>query len=184
MMFEVLECAWKELVDRMRQAKDLEQLIQAHQQYLRQIVRKALLGGSSTNLVSHLNKIFELILRFCYLQVQLYDGAMLEVSRRAEEQSREYKDAKAGKWGLTSSSMKDRKDREIPSFQEFSRKIMDIEVEYSRLLKSFLHSLRGLPTNDLRFLLFRLDFNEYYELKQIKNTTKVSSYKFKTAQNP
>lgn len=66
MMFEVLECAWKDLVDEISESKDLEELIRAHENYLEQIVDKALMGDQSVvdgkDLLSHLTNIFKVIL--------------------------------------------------------------------------------------------------------------------------
>jgi gamma-tubulin complex component 3 len=42
LMFEVMECAWQPLEERLANAADLDQLIDAHDEYLQQIVDKVL----------------------------------------------------------------------------------------------------------------------------------------------
>lgn len=43
MMFEVMECAWTDLASNIERASTLDELVSAHQQYLTEIVNKALM---------------------------------------------------------------------------------------------------------------------------------------------
>jgi gamma-tubulin complex component 3 len=63
-MFEVLEVSWSNFSNEMEVAKDLDDLLAAHDKYLHSIVEKSLLGERSQSLYKSLFALFDLILRF------------------------------------------------------------------------------------------------------------------------
>lgn len=63
-MFEVLEVSWSNFSDEMEVAKDLDDLLAAHEKYLHSIFEKSLLGERSQSLCKSLFVLFGLILRF------------------------------------------------------------------------------------------------------------------------
>lgn len=73
-MFEVLEVSWSEFSKELDVAKDLDDLLEAHEKYLHSIVEKALLGERSQNLNKTLFVLFDLILRFQSNADRLYEG--------------------------------------------------------------------------------------------------------------
>ncbi|KAH9321324.1 hypothetical protein KI387_015963, partial [Taxus chinensis] len=157
-MFEVLEYSWADFLDEMEQARDLDELIAAHEKYLNSIVEKSLLGERSQQLCKTLFALFDLILRFRSHADRLYESAR-EMQARGETLSR-YKPKKEpqklGSW--VGGGRK-------PSLQltgEFLRTMgeeMDaIAVEHSSLLEGFVAQLPLQQHVDLKFLSFRLDF--------------------------
>ena len=80
-MFEVLEVSWSNFSNEMEAAKDLDDLLVAHEKYLYSIVEKSLLGERSQSLYETLFVLFDLILRFRSLADRLYEG-MYEVQAR------------------------------------------------------------------------------------------------------
>lgn len=73
-MFEVLEVSWSKFCNEMEDAKDLDDLLAAHEKYLNSIVEKSLLGERSQTLYKNLFILFELILRFRSHADRLYEG--------------------------------------------------------------------------------------------------------------
>jgi gamma-tubulin complex component 3 len=63
-MFEVLEVSWSNFSNEMEVAKDLDDLLAAHDKYLHSIVEKSLLGERSQSLYKSLFVLFDLILHF------------------------------------------------------------------------------------------------------------------------
>uniref|UniRef100_A0A2P2JIW3 Gamma-tubulin complex component n=1 Tax=Rhizophora mucronata TaxID=61149 RepID=A0A2P2JIW3_RHIMU len=73
-MFEVLEVSWSDFSDEMDVARDLDDLLAAHEKYLHSIVEKSLLGERSQLLYKSLFVLFDLILRFRSHADRLYEG--------------------------------------------------------------------------------------------------------------
>jgi gamma-tubulin complex component 3 len=73
-MFEVLEVSWSNFSSEMEVAKDLDDLLAAHEKYLHSIVEKSLLGERSQTLCKSLFALFDLILRFRSHADRLYEG--------------------------------------------------------------------------------------------------------------
>ena len=71
LMFEVLEGSWNEMEKRLKGAKTLEEVIEAHDDYLNSILKLALLGDDpeSKLLYSQLGAILDQADRFCGVQV-------------------------------------------------------------------------------------------------------------------
>lgn len=73
-MFEVLEVSWSHFSNEMEAAKDLDDLLAAHEKYLHSIFEKSLLGERSQSLYKSLFVLFDLILRFRSHADRLYEG--------------------------------------------------------------------------------------------------------------
>ncbi|GJN33848.1 hypothetical protein PR202_gb22474 [Eleusine coracana subsp. coracana] len=63
-MFEVLEVSWARFSDEMDAAKDLDDLLMAHDKYLTSILEKSLLGERSQGILRNLFALFDIILQF------------------------------------------------------------------------------------------------------------------------
>lgn len=182
-MFEVLEVSWKELLDEIDQAANLDELIKAHESYINKVVNKALFGGDS-DMMGHMKKIFREILAFANSQQRLYDDALSEVDLR--EQKEREASLMFGNKPLKKDAIKLEKERiTIPGDveAEFKTKVTFASKKYRMLITEFSEALRqvGMGTrsassprhghgtessqqlaNTLGFLTFRLDFNEFY----------------------
>ena len=73
-MFEVLEVSWSNFSSEMESAKDLDDLLAAHEKYLHSIVEKSLLGERSQSLYKTLFVLLDLVLRFRSHADRLYEG--------------------------------------------------------------------------------------------------------------
>ncbi|PRP86999.1 gamma-tubulin complex component 3 [Planoprotostelium fungivorum] len=158
-MFEVLEVSWQDFEKDMKSARNLDELIVAHQKYLSTIEQKALLAETNNNLelLRRLDALLNNILRFCQLQDQLYKFLEQEDSKKR------------------SSSLKSQKKKQEPATNKvvvdegLTEELILISEQYQRNLKSFTSLLGNQPTEQLRYFTYRLDFNEYYEKKDRKN---------------
>jgi gamma-tubulin complex component 3 len=63
-MFEVLEVSWARFSDEMDAAKDLDDLLMAHDKYLNSILEKSLLGEQLQGILRNLFALFDIILQF------------------------------------------------------------------------------------------------------------------------
>lgn len=68
-MFEVLQASWMKLSQELPNSADLDSVIRAHDEYLENIVQNVLLDQDSTVVRSLLIRIFDLIFKFCNIQV-------------------------------------------------------------------------------------------------------------------
>ncbi|XP_058078357.1 gamma-tubulin complex component 3 [Magnolia sinica] len=168
-MFEVLEVSWSYFVDEMEVAKDLDDLLVAHEKYLNSIVEKSLLGERSQHICKALFVLFDLILRFRSYADRLYEGiSELQSSLR-----------KSGPKGRRKSNLKQSREQsklgagvgegrkaKMQYALEFRRKMGEdldtIANEYLSSLKGFISQLPVQQHVDLKFLMFRLDFTEFY----------------------
>ncbi|GAB5369110.1 hypothetical protein AAMO2058_001377500 [Amorphochlora amoebiformis] len=185
MMFEVLECAWADFDINLNKAKDLDELINAHEQYLAQILSGALMGSekedgltSDGGVLGELNKMFDLILKFVKLQEHVYDAALVDLKTVQDEKLEVYKRQQKGEWGK---SAKQAIEGDQKRSDHLSRRKKVYEQVYDRLLsleETFAHLLTGLrsrlsaehSSSDAQFLDVRLDFNEFYEEKRKKES--------------
>lgn len=82
-MFEVLEESWSNFCKELEAAKDLDDLLGAHEKYLYSILEKSLLGERSQNLNKTLFTLFDIIMRFRSHADRLYEG-IYELQSRYE----------------------------------------------------------------------------------------------------
>ncbi|KZV37926.1 gamma-tubulin complex component 3 [Dorcoceras hygrometricum] len=176
-MFEVLEVSWSNFSKEMEVAKDLDDLLGAHEKYLHSIIEKSLLGERSENLNKTLFTLFDLILRFRSHADRLYEG-INELQSRATESSRPYRDkAKLQKQPSNRSSessswlgegRKELTRRAGEFLRNMGQAVDATSQEYSSLFEGFISQLPIQQHVDLKFLMFRLDFTEFYS--QLKST--------------
>ncbi|KAJ6743081.1 GAMMA-TUBULIN COMPLEX COMPONENT [Salix viminalis] len=170
-MFEVLEVSWSNFSNEMEVAKDLDDLLAAHDKYLHSIVEKSLLGERSQSLYKSLFVLFDLILRFRTHADRLCEGIYeLQARTRASSLSsqdnsksrRQTRDdpSEPGSW--FSDGRKALEQRAGEFLQNMGRELEEISKEYTVLLEGFLSQLPVQQHVDLKFLFFRLDFTEFY----------------------
>lgn len=170
-MFEVLEYSWVDFLDEMEEARDLDELIVAHERYLNAIVEKSLLGERSHLLYKTLFSLFDLILRFRSHGDRLYESAR-EMQARGETYSRQKSKREPQKLGAWVSGGRKSSLQLTGDFLRAMGEEMDaIAVEYSSLLEGFIAQLPLQQHVDLKFLLFRLDFTEFYSKQQLNTLT-------------
>ncbi|MGH0134790.1 UNVERIFIED_CONTAM: hypothetical protein FKN15_064543 [Acipenser sinensis] len=86
--FEVLECSWDELWNKVQQAQDLEDIIAAHEVFLDTIISRCLLDTNSRAFLNQLRAIFDQIIEFQNAQDTLYRAALEELQLRLQFEER------------------------------------------------------------------------------------------------
>uniref|UniRef100_A0A665U2T0 Uncharacterized protein n=1 Tax=Echeneis naucrates TaxID=173247 RepID=A0A665U2T0_ECHNA len=159
--FEVLECSWDELWNKVQQAQDLDHIIAAHEVFLDTIISRCLLDNNSRSLLNQLRAIFDQIIEFQSAQDSLYRSALEELSLRLQFEEKKMLRG----WGVTAEVEAEEKKR-IQEFQETIPKMRSqlriLTHFYQSIVQQFLVLLMTSSDESLRFLSFRLDFNEHY----------------------
>ncbi len=181
--FEVLECSWDELLREVMEAKDLDQIISAHQVFLENIVARSLLHPQSSNILTQLRTIFDLVIQFQQKLDSLYQAAEDELAARQAFQERKNSNTKRGEWGLTEADQIGEDERQ-QAFREaviasHKRQLFVLAESYQDMVRQFLLMLAGHTDIKLRFLSFRLDFNEHYRSRDSKLRSPLAYHKVK-----
>jgi gamma-tubulin complex component 3 len=157
-MFEVLEHSWAQFTDEMAAAADLDGLIGAHERYLEAIVAKALLGERSSLLAQQLTTLFELMLRFRGLADRVFDAARDAAASASLAALASHIGEGGGAAAAAASAAAD-------LAPDAAAQLDILQGDYSTLLEGFLNLLPVQRHVDLRSLLFRLDFSEFYSVQ-------------------
>jgi len=170
-MFEVLEGSWDAFTRELNDADDLDALVQAHDTFLDAVTRKSLLSPASQLLAHTLGAIFDAILRFRAFADRLYEVAKDAAMRRQLAQLRVEQREKSGErggWGTTPGEDPSGGDGLLSGdfVREMRSQLDALSDEYAKMLDGFLNLLPLQTHVDLRFLLFRLDFSEFYSEKE------------------
>uniref|UniRef100_A0A3Q3N9I1 Tubulin gamma complex component 3 n=1 Tax=Mastacembelus armatus TaxID=205130 RepID=A0A3Q3N9I1_9TELE len=167
--FEVLECSWDELWNKVQQAQDLDHIIAAHDVFLDTIISRCLLDNNSRSLLNQLRAIFDQIIEFQSAQDSLYRSALEELSLRLQYEEKKQQREEEGQWGVTAEQEAEEKKR-VQEFQETIPKMRSqlriLTHFYQSIVQQFLVLLMTSSDESLRFLSFRLDFNEHYRARE------------------
>ncbi|XP_035006256.1 gamma-tubulin complex component 3 isoform X1 [Hippoglossus stenolepis] len=167
--FEVLECCWDELWNKVQQAQDLDHIIAAHEVFLDSIISRCLLDNNSRSLLNQLRSIFDQIIEFQRVQDSLYRSALEELTLRLQYEERKKQREAEGQWGVTAEQETEEK-RRIQEFQDTIPKMRSqfriLTDCYQGSVQQFLVLLMTSTDESLRFLSFRLDFNEHYRARE------------------
>ncbi|XP_013880082.1 gamma-tubulin complex component 3 [Austrofundulus limnaeus] len=167
--FEVLECSWDELWNKVQQAQDLDHIIAAHDVFLDTIISRCLLDNNSRSLLNQLRAIFDQIIEFQSAQDALYRSALEELTLRLQFEEKKAAREEEGQWGVTAEQEAEEK-RRIQEFQDTIPKMRSqlriLTHFYQSIVQQFLVLLMTSTDESLRFLSFRLDFNEHYRARE------------------
>uniref|UniRef100_A0A8C7PDP3 Tubulin gamma complex component 3 n=1 Tax=Oncorhynchus mykiss TaxID=8022 RepID=A0A8C7PDP3_ONCMY len=166
--FEVLECCWDELWNKVEKAQDLDHIIAAHEGFLDSVISRCLLDTNSRSLLNQLRAIFDQIIEFQSAQDSLYRSALEELTLRLQYEERKKQRDSEGEWGVTAEQEAE-ENRRIQEFQETIPKMRSqlriLTHFYQGIVQQFLVLIMTSPDESLRFLSFRLDFNEHYRAR-------------------
>ncbi|CAF0726828.1 unnamed protein product [Adineta ricciae] len=171
-MFEVLECSWSDLLSKLMEAKDLEQILEAHDDSLLKILTRLHLDGHETSqeLAKQLRCIFDLILNFGAIIQRLIQCVETELAARKPYQQQQ----RHGTFTKNNDS-----DAEVQRFHTvFKPQLKKIKSDFLIVKKAFrdavlkfLQQLKSHPDITLRSLSFRLNFNEVYKVSHALKST-------------
>ncbi|XP_047285993.1 gamma-tubulin complex component 3 isoform X4 [Homo sapiens] len=95
--FEVLECSWDELWNKVQQAQDLDHIIAAHEVFLDTIISRCLLDSDSRALLNQLRAVFDQIIELQNAQDAIYRAALEELQRRLQfEEKKKQREIETG----------------------------------------------------------------------------------------
>ncbi|XP_043928566.1 gamma-tubulin complex component 3 [Protopterus annectens] len=166
--FEVLECSWDELWKKVQQAQDLDHIIAAHEVFLDTVISRCLLDSNSRAMLNQLRAIFDQIIDFQNVQDSMYRAALKELQLRLQLEEKKKQRESEGEWGITQAE-EEEESRRIQEFQESIPKMCSqlriLTHFYQGIVRQFLYLLTTSSDESLRFLSFRLDFNEHYKAR-------------------
>nr|KAF6461198.1 tubulin gamma complex associated protein 3 [Molossus molossus] len=167
--FEVLECSWDELWNKVQQAQDLDHIIAAHEVFLDTIISRCLLDTDSRALLNQLRAVFDQIIELQNTQDAIYRAALEELQRRLQFEEKKKQRETEGRWGVTAAE-EEEENKRIQEFQESIPKMCSqlriLTHFYQGIVQQFLVLLMTSSDESLRFLSFRLDFNEHYKARE------------------
>ncbi|XP_076030777.1 gamma-tubulin complex component 3 homolog isoform X2 [Oratosquilla oratoria] len=166
MTFEVLECSWHNLMTRLKSAQSLDDVIAAHEKFLKTILAGALLDAQSQDVRTHLRTLYDMMLKLEVLQERLYTAVVNEMDLRRAALAEIEEKTKAGGFGTSA----EQQEKERKRKKDFSSKVvakMKTELKilsqtYQDMVQSFLLMLTQHEDENLHLLSTRLDFNEHY----------------------
>ncbi|EIE76966.1 hypothetical protein RO3G_01670 [Rhizopus delemar RA 99-880] len=142
-LFEVLECSWKKLENDIEKCSiDLDSIIKAHTNYLREITEKGFLSGLKEKaLAERLDDLFSCILNYKAVLDHLHGYASSELVKRHSQHA-----------------LEDNQER----LEKIRRHHQEIEGAFTTQVLQFLDILKSYHDEDLRSLSIRLDYNDFY----------------------
>ncbi|KAL0486928.1 Tubgcp3 [Acrasis kona] len=166
-MFEVIENQWQTLVDKIKKIKelgngDLKSLIEAHEKYVKDIIRQALLSRGQSNLKSQLDKTINIIMQFVNMQDMIYADAITLLKVDRMDDSEEDEDLNVVNGNV--SSMLNGGGNGMSDYgvvDKFGNKLLEVQRlfrENERLFVQMLKSPSVQHDNMLQYLTFRLEF--------------------------
>ncbi|CAE7943497.1 unnamed protein product [Symbiodinium sp. KB8] len=157
------------LVHNLKEADTLDQVVGAHDEYLRFILNKGMIPEATSSMSrSPLNLVLGYVLRFCSILTTLSHQAILvleehrqqlEAAGLAPERAglrrprKQHTEVEEAVWGSLT---------QLES--EYQQQIAECREEYEECVGEFLDHLQriGSKMEEFRFLAVRLNFNEYY----------------------
>jgi len=176
--FEVMECSWAELIKHLKSAENLDEVIDAHEEFLNSVIRRALLGEGSRDLLTQIRAIYDRIVEFDAVQSRLYNEAVAESDARrnyeAEVQKVEKQNLKKAGHYISQEILDADLDRKFTFANETMPKL-DTQLKivaqsYQDMVKTLLLQLTVNSDQSLQCLSFRLDFNTHYKKKDSRGS--------------
>lgn len=167
-LFEVLECSWANFMKRAHAATALDDILEAHHDFLEAVRVGTFLGdnSSSGSLTANLDDVYSSVIKLETWQDHFYKFCNKEMDARKKYDKNIVLSEKRGDYGVTAERRMER-DEELKQFEHnlyAAQKDLDtIGSNYEASVRQFLLMLAS--TNDLNLQLFgiRLDFNDYYK---------------------
>ncbi|KAH8303390.1 hypothetical protein KR059_009733, partial [Drosophila kikkawai] len=164
-LFEVIECNWVELKKKMVAATALDEILEAHEQFLANI-KEGCFNGQNTDKEQYLDSVFENIIALETWQSRFFRYCFQELSAREEVKKMVAESEKKGRFGITA-EQKLQRDQDFKLFEQrvhlARRNLEDIAGTYEKAVSGFLLTLNSHVNPNLQLFGTRLDFNEYYK---------------------
>jgi gamma-tubulin complex component 3 len=187
-LFEVIEASWDQLQAAIsKPGCTLDDLIEAHTNYLNSITHKGLLGSSSTSrsssssakqpeesFLAQLHQILKIMLNYKDAVDGLYSFSVAEFTRRQELNAKIETRTARGQWGVTehdfnnpSPFLSNQENANLTAddhmLASLQTRLRDLSVDFRARLNILLGDLAYQPDIDMRFLGVVMNFNDVYE---------------------
>jgi gamma-tubulin complex component 3 len=147
LIVEVVEASWNVFSAKLAKASGLDDLIAVHQHFLAVLTEKAFLDDEG--MYKRIMALVELCVRYYEMQQALLKAAAEERKRREV-------------YIMTGTV------EELSVFDEMLCDVNLIREQFNDEFRDFRMKVSGAKVEHLKFLAFRLDFNEYYEVKSLE----------------
>lgn len=178
MAFEVMECCWADLLLKISSAQDLDQVIAAHENFLDTLLTRALLDEESLLIRTQLKAIYDLIIQFDKIQDVFWNEVRLAVDRLNEMNVMIEANTNKEGWGISDKQKMEFKEPlhklKKQSISQTKAKLKILSRSYEDIVQKFLIMLNDQDDPNLRFLSFRLDFNEHFKSRNSRLQTSLT----------
>ncbi|CAL1283557.1 unnamed protein product [Larinioides sclopetarius] len=178
MAFEVMECCWADLLLKIASAKDLDQVIAAHESFLDTLVTRSLLDVEYKELQIQLAGIYSSIVDFDLAQDKFWKEVKIAAAKMDEMSELIETKTNKNEWGITESQkveyLKPLNHLKTDVIPKTKAKLRVLSVTYEEFVQKFLITLNDQDDTNLRFLSFRLDFNEHFKNKNSRLQTSLT----------
>lgn len=165
-LFEVVECSWTKLQDKVQKATALDDILEAHNEFLYDVKIGAFLEDNGL-IHGSLQDVFNASIKLEAWQDRFYDSCLAELDSRRQFNENIKASEKSGKYGVTAESRLER-DQAQKMFEitisECRKSLEKIGTDYEYVVRQFLLVLASQQNQpDILQFGIRLDFNEYYK---------------------
>ncbi|GJQ10092.1 hypothetical protein GpartN1_g1883.t1 [Galdieria partita] len=138
-MFEVLEVSWNELLNKLQKAQDMNELILAQRLFISKILEKLMLKEKFRSQYQRIRQLLDLTVRYhSFMRTWAMHKSIEDLDFSTEMEKRD---------------------------ENLLSKLVQIETQYDTIFEEFLQDLQTIEKDEIRALLFRLNFNGYYSSK-------------------
>ncbi|KAL4468693.1 hypothetical protein ABPG74_005196 [Tetrahymena malaccensis] len=177
-MVDAIETTWKQFLDDFDKTKDFAEIIQTHINFVQSVLDKSLLTDKNINIYRLMNSLFNLIIKFRNTQMIILTEIQEEYERIRAIKNTNKQKAILSQFGHDFSRNKDfdQEDDGHGSGSDHQLESEDFQIpqnanQFNQIQKDFQKQFTELlillkKEDKLRFLSFKLDFNEYYNSRQ------------------
>lgn len=159
--FEVIECSWAEFWRKLTSAQGVDEILEAHETFLKRISVRAMIDPQSQQVYEKLRSIYDSITDFESLLISFDKKVCKEVTaRRIDAGLEPPKTASNLSLASAASCRQDFEQETIPTYE---KKVQMLSITYHQSVQEFLLLLADDPDIDMQFLSIRIDFNEHYK---------------------
>jgi hypothetical protein len=156
-MVEVLESSWKIYQDDILTVRNLDDLIEVQKRYAASILNKALLSEEQKDLNRLLKKLLNNSYTFALIKERYFFKSALEECERQKRVD------------MNQGGEVDQNDLVSQINHQSIEQLDKTHVEFYTNFKQFKDNLEAREETNFKYLRCRLDFNLYYQLKQMQD---------------
>lgn len=164
-LFEVVECSWTKLLDKVQKATALDDILEAHNEFLHDVKIGAFLEDNGL-IHGRLEAVFTASIKLEAWQDKFFEVCLNELAARQHFDAKVVASGAQGKYGMTTESRLER-DQNQKIFEmtisEANKSLEKIGTDYEYAVRQFLLLLATHNDQDMLQFGIRLDFNEYYK---------------------